>query len=192
LLGFLTLAIVLFDVYPVTAIMIVLLAILNDGAILSIAYDKVHYSNRPEAWNMRLVMGVAMALGSFALLRSFGIFSLGENVFNLSRDQVQTLVYLNLSIGGHLTVFAARTRGPFWSIRPAPILLAAVVGTQLVATLIAVYGLFMHPLGWGYAGLVWGYSLGMFLIQDRVKLLAYRILERSSSGLPVEGVGDKP
>jgi H+-transporting ATPase len=182
LLGFLTLAIVFFNIYPVTAIMIVLLAILNDGAILSIAYDNVHYSKGPQAWNMRLVMGVAMTLGAFALLRSFGIFTLGENVFNLSRDQVQTLVYLNLSVGGHLTVFAARTRGPFWSIRPAPILLAAVVGTQVVATLIAVYGLFMHPLGWGYAGLVWGYALGMFLIQDRVKLLAYRILEQPRSG----------
>jgi H+-transporting ATPase len=122
-------------------------------------------------------------LGSFALLRSFGIFFLGENVFNLSRDHVQTLVYLNLSIGGHLTVFAARTRGPFWSIRPAPILLIAVVGTQVAATFIAVYGLFMQPLGWGYAGLVWGYTLGMFLIQDRVKLVGYRILERLSPGL---------
>jgi H+-transporting ATPase len=183
LLGFLTLAIVFFNIYPVTAIMIVLLAILNDGAILSIAYDRVHYSNRPEAWNMRLVMGVAAALGSFALLRSFGIFFLGENVFNLSRDHVQTLVYLNLSIGGHLTVFAARTRGPFWSIRPAPILLIAVVGTQIVATFIAVFGLFMQPLGWGYAGLVWGYTLGMFLIQDRVKLVGYRVLERLSPGL---------
>jgi H+-transporting ATPase len=183
LLGFLTLAIVFFNIYPVTAIMIVLLAILNDGAILSIAYDNVHYSNRPEAWHMRLVLSIATMLGMFALIRSFGIFSLGEYVFNLSRDSVQTLVYLNLSIGGHLTVFAARTRGPFWSVRPAPILLGAVIGTQAVATLIAVYGLFMHPLGWGYAGLVWGYCLGMFLIQDQVKLAAYRIFDRPRSGL---------
>jgi H+-transporting ATPase len=185
LLGFLTLAIVLFNVYPVTAIMIVLLAVLNDGAILSIGYDNVHYSNRPEAWNMRLVLFIAGGLGIFALIRSFGIFYLGENVFNLSRDTVQTLVYLNLSVGGHLTVFAARTRGPFWSIRPAPILLMAVLGTQLVATLIAVYGLFMHPLGWGYAGLVWGYCLAMFLLQDRVKLLAFGIFgrERKRPGL---------
>jgi H+-transporting ATPase len=183
LLGFLTLAIVLFNIYPVTAIMIVLLAILNDGAILSIAYDNVHYSNRPEAWHMRLVLSIATMLGIFALIRSFGIFSLGEYVFNLSRDTVQTLVYLNLSIGGHLTVFAARTRGPFWSVRPAPILLMAVIGTQVVATLIAVYGLFMHPLGWGYAGLVWGYCLGMFLIQDRVKLAAYGIFDRQHLGL---------
>jgi hypothetical protein len=42
---------------------------------------------------------------------------------------------------------------------------------------IAVYGLFMTPLGWGWALFVWGYALGWFLVNDRVKLLAYRILD---------------
>ena len=53
----------------------------------------------------------------------------------------------------------------------------AVLGTQIVATLIAVYGLFMTPLGWGWALFVWGYALAWFLVNDRVKLLAYRILD---------------
>ena len=183
LLVFLTLAILLFNFYPVTAIMIVLLAILNDGAILSIAYDNVRCSDRPAVWNMRLILSVATMIGLFAVLRSFGIFYLGDSVFQLSRETVQTLVYLNLSIGGHLTVFAARTRGPFWSIHPSPVLLTAVIGTQVLATFIAVYGWLMAPLGWGYAGIVWGYCLGMFLIQDQVKLLAYRIFDRNYSGL---------
>jgi H+-transporting ATPase len=182
LLGFLTLAIILFKIYPVTAIMIVLLAILNDGAILSIAYDKVHYSNQPEVWNMHVVLGVATTLGAFAMLRSFGIFYLGDSVFHLNSDVIRTLVYLNLSIGGHLTLFAARTKGPFWSIKPAPILLAAVVGTQAVATLIAVYGLLMTPLGWTYAGIVWGYCLAVFFLQDLVKLAARRIFFKEHSG----------
>jgi len=175
LLGFLTLAIILFKVYPVTAIMVVLLAILNDGAILSIAYDKVRPSKQPEAWNMRMVLGLATVLGVYAMIRSFGIFYIGDGVFNLDTDTVRTMVFLNLSIGGHLTVFAARTRGPFWSIKPANILLIAVMGTQLVATLIAVYGLLMTPLGWTYAGVVWGYCLGAFLVQDRVKLLGVKM-----------------
>jgi len=182
LLGFLTLAIILFKIYPVTAIMIVLLAILNDGAILSIAYDKVHYSNQPEVWNMRVVLGIATTLGAFAMLRSFGIFYLGDSVFHLNSDVIRTLVYLNLSIGGHLTLFAARTKGPFWSIKPAPILLGAVLGTQAVATIIAVYGLLMTPLGWTYAGIVWGYCLGVFLLQDLVKLAARRIFFGEHSG----------
>ncbi|MGO9126068.1 MAG: DUF2934 domain-containing protein [Terriglobales bacterium] len=80
-------------------------------------------------------------------------------------------------MAGHLTIFLTRTRGPFWSIRPARILWAAVLGTQTLATLIAVYGLFMTPLGWRWAGFVWGYALAWALVNDRVKLLAYRIFD---------------
>jgi len=171
-----TLAILVFNFYPVTAVMIVMLALLNDGAILSIAYDNVQYRNQPEAWNMRLVLGISTVLGVIGVISAFGLFYLGERVFHLDRDHIQTLMYLKLSVAGHLTIFLTRTRGPFWSIRPARILLMAVFGTQTVATLIAVYGLFMTPLGWGWALFVWGYALAWFLVNDRVKLLAYRLL----------------
>jgi H+-transporting ATPase len=176
-LFFMTLAILVFNFYPVTAVMIVLLALLNDGAILSIAYDNVHYKDSPEAWNMRMVLGISTVLGVIGVVAAFGLFYLGERVFHLDRAHIQTLMYLKLSVAGHLTVFLTRTRGPFWSIRPAKILWMAVLGTQTVATLIAVYGLFMTPLGWGWAGFVWGYALLWFLFNDRVKLLAYRILD---------------
>ncbi len=172
---FMTLAILVFNFYPVTAVMIVMLALLNDGAILSIAYDNVHYRDKPEAWNMRLVLGVSTVLGIIGVAAAFGLFYLGLRVFHLDQAHVQTLMYLKLSVAGHLTIFLTRTRGPFWSIRPARILLIAVFGTQTVATLVAVYGLFMTPLGWGYALFVWGYALAWFLVNDRVKLLAYRI-----------------
>jgi H+-transporting ATPase len=185
LLGFLAIAILAFKVYPVTAIMIVLLAILNDFAILSIAYDNTRYSNQPEVWNMRRVLGIATVLGVFAMFRSLGIFYLGDSVLHLSQDALPTLVYLNLSIGGHLTLFVARTRGPFWSIRPAPILLGAVLGTQLAATLIAVHGVLMSPISWHLAGIVWGYCGALFLLQDRVKILAHRIFDRRHSGFLV-------
>lgn len=174
---FMTLSILVFNFYPVTAVMIVMLALLNDGAILSIAYDNVHYKNMPEAWNMPSVLGVATVLGVTGVVSAFGLFYLGERVFHLDRAHVQTLMYLKLSVAGHLTIFLTRTRGPFWSIRPAPILLLAVVGTQLVATLIAVYGVFMTPLGWGWALMVWGYALAWFFINDLAKLAAYRIFD---------------
>jgi H+-transporting ATPase len=161
--------------------MIVMLALLNDGAILSIAYDNVHFRNQPEAWNMRVVLGVSTALGLFGVAAAFGLFYLADRLFHLDRAHIQTLMYLKLSVAGHLTIFLTRTRGPFWSIRPARILLIAVFGTQAVATLIAVYGLFMPPLGWGWAAFVWGYALAWFLVNDRVKLLAYRLLD------PVKG-----
>ena len=169
-----TLAILVFNVFPVTAIMIVMLALLNDGAILSIAYDSVRYRNQPEAWNMRLVLGIAGVVGPIA---AFGLFFLGDRVFNLGSLELQTMMFLMLSVAGHLTIFLTRTRGPFWSIRPARILWMAVLGTQIVATLIAVNGLFMQPLGWGWAAFVWAYAVIWALVSDRIKLLAYRILD---------------
>jgi H+-transporting ATPase len=182
-LFFMTLAILVFNFYPLTAVMIVMLALLNDGAILSIAYDNVHYKDKPEAWNMRLVLGIATVLGVIGVVSAFGLFYLGERVFHLDSMHIQTLMYLKLSVAGHLTIFLTRTRGPFWSLRPARILWIAVVGTQALATLIAVYGLFMTPLGWGWAAFVWGYALVWFLVNDRVKLLAYRIFDPTKAPL---------
>ena len=180
-LFFMTLAILVFNFYPVTAVMIVMIALLNDGAILSIAYDNVHYRNKPEAWNMRLVLSISTVLGVIGVVAAFLLFYLGERVFHMDRLTVQTLMYLKLSVAGHLTIFLTRTRGPFWSIRPAKILWIAVLGTQTIATLIAVYGLFMAPLGWKWAGFVWGYAIVWALINDRIKLLAYKIFD------PVKG-----
>jgi len=179
-----TLAILVFNFYPVTAIMIVIIALLNDGAILSIAYDNVHYKDQPEAWNMRMVLGISTVLGIFGVVSAFGLFYLGERVFNLDQGHVQTLMYLKLSVAGHLTIFLTRTRGRFWTIRPARVLLLAVFGTQAVATLIAVYGLFMTPLGWGWALFVWGYALAWFLVNDQVKVLAYRLLDPGKAAPP--------
>jgi H+-transporting ATPase len=178
---FMTLAIVVFNFYPLTAIMIVMLALLNDGAILSIAYDNVLYRNQPEAWNMRSVLGIATVLGLVGPCAAFGLFYLGDHVIHIDRPQIQTMMYLMLSVAGHLTIFQTRTRGPWWSIPPAPILLLAVFGTQIAATLICVFGFLVAPLWWGWVALVWGYALVWFLVTDPVKLLAYRFLDSSKS-----------
>jgi len=172
-----TLAIVIFNFYPITAIMIVMLAILNDGAILSIAYDNVHYSNKPETWNMSLVLKIATTVSIIGLMDSFSLFYICERYLHIDRSVIQTLMYLKLSVGGHFKIFLTRTRGPFWSIRPAKALLIAVFGTQIIATLIAVYGLFMPPISWGWALIIWGYTFFFFFINDRVKILAYRVFD---------------
>ncbi len=91
-------------------------------------------------------------------------------------------MYLKLSVAGHMTIFVTRTRGPFWSIRPARIQWVAVLGTQIVATLIAVYGVFMGGIG---RCSVWGYALLWFLVNGRVKLMAYRVFDPTDAPLLV-------
>jgi H+-transporting ATPase len=190
-LFFMTLAILVFNFYPLTAVMIVMLALLNDGAILSIAYDNVQYKSEPEAWNMRMVLGVSTVLGIIGVVSAFGLFYLAERIFHLDRAHIQTLMYLKLSVAGHLTIFLTRTRGPFWSIRPARILWMAVLGTQALATLIAVHGAYvMTPIGWGWALFVWVYALAWFLLNDRLKLLAYRIFDPQKANFTLRPKSD--
>ncbi|MGF2944785.1 plasma-membrane proton-efflux P-type ATPase [Mycobacterium sp. Lab-001] len=169
-----TLAVVFMNFRPVTAAMIVFLALLNDGAILSIAYDHVRGSTKPVKWDMRVVLTIATVLGVIGVIATFVLFFLADRVFALDHDVIRTMIYLKLSVAGQLTIFLTRSRGPFWSgPAPARLLLGAVITAQTVATLISVYGVAMTPLGWRWAGLVWTYAVVWFLFNDRVKLAAY-------------------
>lgn len=178
-LFFITLAIIVFNFYPVTAIMIVLLALLNDAPIMAIAFDNVKYSNDPEKWNMRIVLSMATFLGLIGVVSSFGIFYIGQNVLHLSRDAVQTFIFLKLAIAGHLTIFLTRTRGPFWSIKPSGAMFWSAVATKLLATIVAVYGWFISPISWNLALLIWGYAIAAFLISDFLKVRIYKLLDHT-------------
>jgi H+-transporting ATPase len=175
---FMTASILIFNFYPVTAVMIVLLALLNDGPILAIAYDNVHYQNRPEAWNMKLVLQISSVLGFLGVVASFGLFYLAVKVFKLDSGAIQTFMFLKLAVAGHLTIFVTRTRGPFWSIAPSKSLLWSAVGSKLLATCVAIFGIFMTPIGWKWTLIIWGYALVWALINDRIKLMAYRFFDR--------------
>jgi H+-transporting ATPase len=175
-LFFITASIVVFNFYPVTPLMIVLLAILNDIPIMTIAYDNVKYSSQPEKWNMRILLGIATFLGIIGVFSSFGLLYIGRELLHLSTETLQSFIYLKLSVAGHFALFVARTKGPFWSVKPAKILLLTVILTQLTATLITVYGILLPAMGWGLAGLVWGYALALFLVTDFLKVRFYKLL----------------
>jgi H+-transporting ATPase len=176
-LFFITLSILVFNFYPVTAIMIVLLALFNDAPIMAIAYDNVRYSNEPEKWNMRVVLGAATFLGLIGVISSFGIFYIGDRVLHLSREVLQSFIFLKLAVAGHLTIFLTRTRGPFWSIKPSAALLLSAIITKLLATLLAVYGWYIAPIGWKLAIFIWTYAVIAFVITDFIKVRLYRVLD---------------
>ena len=175
---FMTASIVIFNFFPVTALMLVLLALLNDLPIMTIAYDNVKYSDKPEKWDMRSLLGIATFLGVIGIFSSFGMLYIGLVVLKLNPLVLQSLIYLKLSVAGHLTVFVARTKGHFWSVKPAKPLLFAIIATQITATIITVYGILLPAMGWGLAALVWGYALLLFVMTDFAKVRLYKLLNR--------------
>ena len=169
---FLTLAIVLFDFYPLTSVMIIILALLNDLPIMMIAYDNVKIQERPVRWNMRSVLFVASLLGATGVVSSFTLFLLGAYVFHLDPITLQTLIFLKMTVGGHMTIYLARTGvSHFWE-RPFPsrALFFTAEITQVIGTFVAIYGFnLMASIGWTLAGVVWGYAFLSFALTDLLK-----------------------
>ena len=178
ILLFMTASILVFNFYPVTAVMVVLLALLNDLPIMMIAYDNASLAPKPVRWDMTRVLTIASALGIYGVLESFGLYWIVRDYLGLSAPVVQALIFLKLLVSGHMTIYLTRNRGPIWE-RPWPSwkLVVPAETTQLVGTLVVVYGWFMAPTGWGYALLVWGYALVSFLIASGVKIAVYRMLD---------------
>ncbi len=177
-LFFIATTIIVFNFYPVTAVMIVLLALFNDAPIMAIAYDNVNYSQKPEKWNMREVLTMATFLGIIGVIASFLIFYIGDRILHLNTGILQSFIFLKLAIAGHLTIFVARNRGPFWSPPPGKLLFWSAVVTKLLATLVVVYGIYVSPIGWKLAGFIWLYALIAFFITDWMKVKYYKIMDR--------------
>ncbi len=175
---FMTLSIVVFNFYPITALMIILLALLNDIPILAIAYDHTKVDLKPVRWNMPEMLTISSVLGVAGVLASFLLFFLLKE-YHFSEDLIRSMLFLKLIVAGHSTLYLTRTEGWFWQRPwPAPVLFGATFGTEIIGTLIAVYGFLISPVGWKYALWMWAYALVWFVFNNVAKIGAYRLMRR--------------
>jgi len=179
---FVVLSMLVFNFYPITAVIIILLAFLNDVPIMMIAYDRTPLAERPVRWNMHQVISVATAMGIVGIIGSFGMLLVAMEWLHLDVPQIQTYVFLKMAVAGHLVLFVARTKGHFWERPfPAPILVWAAVITQTISTLLAAFGIgLLTPISWPEIALIWGYAIGSAFVTDVVKVHVYRHLNRET------------
>jgi H+-transporting ATPase len=175
---FMVLAMLVYNFYPITAIMIILLALLNDLPIMTIAYDNTWLDPKPVRWRMHRVLTIASVLGGVGVIETFLLLAIAKSWFGIGGAALQSVIFLKLAVAGHLTLFVARSRRPFFSKPyPSPILLGAILGTQTLAVLIVGFGLFVEAIPWSYIGFIWLYCLGWIFIEDFAKLRVYRHLD---------------
>jgi len=156
--------------------MIIMLALLNDIPILAIAYDNTKVDPSPVRWKMSELLTVSSVLGVSGVVASFLLFFLLQE-YGFSEDMIRTMLFLKLIVAGHSTLYITRTDGWFWQKPyPSPLLFGATFGTEILGTLIAVYGIFITPIGWIYALWMWLYALAEFIVNDFIKLALYRRL----------------
>ncbi len=188
------LATLFFGFSPLTPVMIILLALLDDVPIMTIAYDNTQLRKEPVRWHMRRLLMGSTLMGMLSVVQTFIILLVGMKWLHnpqwqawlpLTQDQVQTAVFLQLVAGGHLLLFVVRTRKPFFS-RPWPAkpLFLAVVGTQVLAVLMCGLGWFVTAIPWTVIGLLWVYMLVWMFVLDLVKLAIYRKLAHGAHRHP--------
>ena len=179
---FVVLIMLAFNEYPLTTIMIILLALLDDIPIMTIAWDNAELSPRPVRWEMGRLLTVAVTMGALALAQSLILYAIARDVLSLSLAETQTAMFLRFIAGGHLLLFVVRTRGFFWQ-KPYPSapLFWAVVATQAVGVLLAGFGWLMPAISWSLIGIVWAYDIAWMLIMDVVKVGVYSLMEHRAA-----------
>ncbi|MCF8145531.1 MAG: plasma-membrane proton-efflux P-type ATPase [Deltaproteobacteria bacterium] len=178
---FVVAAMVAFNFYPINTIMIILLALLNDLPIMTIAKDNTWLDPNPVRWDMRRVLTISTVLGLIGVIETFGLLLIGKLALDLTQAQLQSFIYLKLAVAGHLTLFVVRTKKRFYQApHPSPVLFAAILGTQLAAAAIVGFGFLVEAIPWSYVGFIWVYCLIWMFIEDTAKLHLYRHLELSS------------
>ncbi|MFN3350033.1 hypothetical protein [Pseudorhodoplanes sp.] len=184
-------SVVFFEFQPLTAVMIVVLALLDDIPIMTIAYDNVTPSPKPERWDMHHVLMFAGLMGLFSFAESLGLLLIGLHwiadasltaTISLDADSLKTMMFLQLAVGGHLLLFVVRTRhSVFFPPYPSAPLFFAIVATQVAAIVICGFGLLMPALSWGAIAAVWAYCLVWMVVIDLVKLVYVRRFERNAA-----------
>ena len=179
---FVVLASIYYHFFPLTAIMLIALALLDDVPIMTIAFDNASVPPQPVKWELDRVLVISSVLGLLGVIQSFGLLYLGDTVHHLDHSHLQTMMFLQLVAGGHLMLFVTRSHGVFWKPPyPSLKLSFAIVATQIAAVLMCSEGWLVPSLRWGIIGFVWGYNLAWMVVQDVVKLGLYGILDPGRS-----------
>ncbi|KAF9115943.1 hypothetical protein BGX27_005635 [Mortierella sp. AM989] len=156
-------------------ILLILICILNDAATLVISVDNAKISAFPDKWRIGQLIFLSVVLGALLTALSFAHFFIAKDIYNVSNEKLEAIMYLHISSAPHFVIFSTRLSGYFWENMPSPIFFIAVMGTQVFAMLICVYGVIVEEAtGWGWGTAVIGISLVYFILLDFVKVYIFK------------------
>ncbi|XP_028781278.1 plasma membrane ATPase 4 [Neltuma alba] len=187
--GFMLIALIWkFDFAP---FMVLIIAILNDGTIMTISKDRVKPSPQPDSWKLKEIFATGVVLGSYMALMTVVFFwamkdtdffpnKFGVRSIRHSNEEMMAALYLQVSIISQALIFVTRSRSWSFVERPGLLLLSAFMIAQLVATLIAVYANWgfarIKGMGWGWAGVIWLYTVVTYVPLDLLKFAIRYVL----------------
>ncbi|PFH48153.1 hypothetical protein AMATHDRAFT_76881 [Amanita thiersii Skay4041] len=168
--------------------MILIIALLNDGTIMTLSLDRVLPSNTPDSWDLAEIFSFAVAYGIYltastiALVciiietdffqRKFGV-TLETNPVQHNDRQLHMVIYLQVAIISQALIFVTRSHSFFFMERPSVALMCAFAIAQLISSIIAAYGNWgftnIQAVSGGWIGIVWVWNIVWFVPLDWIK-----------------------
>ncbi|KAK4415010.1 ATPase 8, plasma membrane-type [Sesamum alatum] len=181
-MGFMLIALIWkFDFSP---FMVLIIAILNDGTIMTISKDRVKPSPVPDSWKLKEIFATGIVLGTYMAIMTVVFFYLASDTDFFSDtfkvrsirnnpEELTAALYLQVSIISQALIFVTRSRSWSFIERPGLLLVGAFLIAQLLATIIAVYAHWefarIKGIGWGWGGVIWIYSIVTYFPLDVIK-----------------------
>ncbi|GBC09419.1 hypothetical protein RclHR1_08850002 [Rhizophagus clarus] len=160
--------------WKLPAILLILIAILNDAATIVISVDNAKISNTPDKWRIGQLITLSFLLGICLSGFSFAHYFIFKNVIKVTNGQLQTVMYLHISSAPHFMIFSTRLGGFFWENIPSVMFIAAILGTQIFALIISVFGWLSPKIPFKIAITILCISLGIFVTLDVVKVIVFK------------------
>ena len=176
-------ATILYNMTILTPIMIILIALLDDIPVILIAYDNALVNPRPIRWQMPQVLMISSVLALLSVVQSFGLLEYLHRSLDLDGGTLQTAMFMQLLSAGHLVLLSTRSR-KFFFMPPFPEgkFFSALIGTQLLAAAMALFGWLVPAVSLGLIALIWGYNSAWLFILDLFKIGLYRMFEQRETG----------
>ncbi|KAI9486602.1 MAG: plasma-membrane proton-efflux P-type ATPase [Benjaminiella poitrasii] len=164
-------------------VFLILISLLNDAATLIMAVDNVAISRTPNMWRLRLLIVLSCVLAIALSGFSFAHFYIFRDVLLVPPGVLSTVMYLHISSAPHFVIFSTRTNTFWWKSVPSLVFTIIVLGTQVIALILSVYGAFgadpmISSIGWPYGLIILAISLGTFLIIDVIKVVTITIWDK--------------
>mmetsp|Transcript_817 Transcript_817/g.2967 ORF Transcript_817/g.2967 Transcript_817/m.2967 type:complete len:947 (+) Transcript_817:83-2923(+) len=195
------------EYFDLPVLALVIITILNDGTMVSVAYDNVYASTAPERWDLPILYGVSSVIGVTSLATTIlmlfmclnsgkpdSLFGLmGDGFQDLSFEQVRTVIYLKISLTNYWAIFNARSKRWMWEPFPSWVLLSAFLFSTIISSFLARYWF----LGGGMAGIspgmimfVWAFCIAGAFVQEFAKIATWQALVAANLTAPFTFVTD--
>jgi len=168
---------ILYKAYPLTPIHLILLALLNDIPIISLAYNRVKVADKPSDIKVRERFTLSSLFGLVGLANSLILFFIMDSFLHLPWEMIQTIFFLKLAVSGHLLIYVAHTSQRWYKFLPSWQVISATLGTQLIASTLAFVGIFMSPIPLVWIAVVWVWSFIWMQTGEGVKIIHSRFVK---------------